>query len=713
MGFPFLQNLPEDIGNKFYNVGNLWDKGPKPYIAYRSGAQWTTAATVGNEQWKTFEYDNAAGKRHPVAVTGLEVKASGANGTLRKAEVTIQFPSYDYLDMEPWKDFFRIGNTAAVVWGWTYKGSNNGNIDEAGKVFNNVKNWRDYVSSKGYEHEILVGLMTNFEVTLNTNLTVSVVFHITSPNELPGTLKLSNSDDENRGSFASDDKHDKVHKVLNALNFSQDNVKLKNLIKAHSINYDLPWLDFTYGNSEEPYTSVAIIIEAICKNFKDIVNPSFNMTIDISNAVARGHQHMISISENVIFPNAKAPGFDRRMDKDGSRMVVPIISDLQDLTLKQGETEINFPNTKPILLTSSEGNITFPAYTAGFIKNIYMQCTWVEETLKTCDTISDWIEKLCDEINYASCGLMDLHFDEGVKSDGKQMATIVDLNLTPPAEETKVFSLNPRKQGSGITEISLTTDMPKQLAAQAVLGGNAAGNNLSKSKAGGNEAQNLFSKKEPDALLTPFKEEQSSIEAKESLAKSGKKNPTAAEIKAEEEKLKQQKEAEAKKAEEDASDAGFFDKIINTVVTNVANLFNAPAEAQVKIITKPGDFQQWKLEGYNGTGGAWNWEDGKGGKSVFPIFKNRNMITNIINGKDATAPSSFDSTSFLTNCEIEIKAIGFGGLKNGYKLQVEGMPFGLASNGFFQLTTISHTVDSTKWEVTCKAKWRVKRKNPN
>ena len=66
----------------------------------------------------------------------------------------------------------------------------------------------------------------------------------------------------------------------------------------------------------------------------------------------------------------------------------------------------------------------------------------------------------------------------------------------------------------------------------------------------------------------------------------------------------------------------------------------------------------------------------------------------------------------LTNCEVEIKAVGFGGLKNGYRMQIEGMPFGLKDRGYFQLTTISHTVDNTKWEVNCKAKWRVVRKQP-
>lgn len=712
MGFPFLQNLPEEIGNKFYNVANIWDKGAKPYIAYRSGAQWSSAATVGNDQWLNFQYDNAAGKRHPVSITGLEVKASGANGTLRKAEVTIQFPNYDYLDTDPWKDFFRIGNTAAVIWGWTYKGSNVGNLEESGKVFNNITNWRNYISSKGYEHEIMVGLMTNFEINLNTNLTVSVVFHITSPNELPGTLKISNSDDANRGSFAADETHDKLHEVLNALNYSHDNTEFKDLIKANSLNYDLPWLDFTYGNTDEPYVSLDVAIQCICKNFKNIVNDKFSMTVDISNSVARGHQHMISISENVIFPNAKAPGFFRGQDKNFARIVVPFVKDLQDLTILQGTKEINFPNTKPILLQSSEGNITFPAYTAGFIKNIYLQTTWIGETLKTCDTIADWIEKLCDEINYASCGLMDLHFNEGVKANGQQIATILDMNLTPPKEEEKVFFLNPRKQGSGITEISLTTDMPKQLAAQAALGGSAEGNDISKNRAGGNEAQNLFSKKEPDAILTPFRLEQDNTEAIEALAKSGKKTPTQAEINAEKEKLKKDKEAEAKKAEEDATDEGFFTLLINNEITKVANLFNAPSEAQVKIIVKPSDKKQWKIDGYNGIGGTWNYTDGQGGSSVFPIFKNRNMITNIINGKDANSPASFDGTSFLTNCEIEIKAVGFAGLKTGYKMQVDGMPFGLVDRGFFQLTTISHTVDATKWEVSCKAKWRVKRKNP-
>ena len=707
MGFPFLSNLPAEIGNKFYNVQNLWDKGPKPYIAYRSGAQWTTAATVGNEQWLKFQYDNAAGKRHPVSILGLEVKASGANGTLRKAEVTIQFPNYDYIDSDPWKDFFRIGNTAAVVWGWTYKGSGAGNIDEAGKVFNNVTEWRNYVSSKGYEHEIMVGLMTNFELTVNSNGTVTVVFHISSPNELPGTLKLGRADDENRGAFNSDEKKDKLHKVLNGLNYSQKDSANKAELKANSINFDLPWLDFTYGNSDEPYASLDIIIKSVVNNFKAIVNPQFEFTFDISDAVGRGHEHMISISENVIFPNAKAPGFSRETDTDGSRMAVPIVSSLQDLTiLKGGSTAVNFPEPKSLTISSTEGMIQFPAYKAGYLKNIYLQITWVEETLKTCDTIADWIEKLCDELRYASCDLMDVHLSERPDVNGKLITTLVDFNLTPPKADAQPFNLNPRKAGSGITDISLTTDMPKQMAAQAVMG-----ESLAQKKTGGVEGNNLFAKKEPDAILGPFKEEKARGEAIKSLQKSGKKNPTEAEIKAEQEKLKKQKETEEAAAREAADEVGFWDSIVNSVTSAVANIFNAPVEAQVKIKTSNNNGKEWKIDGYAGEGSGWS-GDGKSGSSLFPIFKHRDAITNIINGRAANAPAVFDGSSMLTNCEVEIKAVGFGGLKNGYRMQIEGMPFGLKDRGYFQLTTISHTVDNTKWEVVCKAKWRVVRKQP-
>jgi hypothetical protein len=354
-----------------------------------------------------------------------------------------------------------------------------------------------------------------------------------------------------------------------------------------------------------------------------------------------------------------------------------------------------------LTLRSTEGTLQFPAYKAGYLKNIYMQVTWVGETLKTCDTIADWIEKLCDELKYASCGLMDVHLGERPDATGKLITTLVDYNLTPPKKEAQPFTLVPRKPGSGVTDITLTTDMPKQMAAQAVMGAS-----LSQKKTGGVEGNNLFAKKENDAILGPFTEEKDRIEAVKALQKSGIKNPTKEQIKAEEEKLKADKAAEEKAAAESADEAGFFDSIVNSVVSAVANLFNAPVEAQVKI--KNNDGTEWKLSGYAGQGSGWS-GDGNSGSSLFPIFKHRDAITNLINGRAADAPAVFDGSSMLTNCEIQIKAIGFGGLKNGYRMQVDGMPFGLKDRGYFQLTTISHSVDNTKWEVTCKAKWRVER----
>ena len=701
MSFPFLENLPAAIGKKFFLGKTLWDKGAKPYIAYKSGAAWNV--TVGSEQWKTFQYQNDIGKRAPVSILGLEVKAGGANGTLRKAEVTIQFPNIQIISEEPWSNYFRIGNSAAVIWGWSYSGSGNGDFGNATNIYNNIKNWRAYCENKNYEHDILVGLMTDFEIEYNNNGTVNVTFTISSPNELPGTLKISKADGENLGAFSSDGKKDKMHEVLNAIKYGGEDDAIKKTIEANSVNYNLPWVDLSYGNSEEPYIRLETCINSIVNNFKTLENQQHSFSVGIDMSVARGHRNMISISENIIFPNNNAPGFRRKSLPDESRQVIPTMESVQDLTILSGGEMVNFPSPTPITLTGPNNNKTYDAYSAGWLKNVYIQTTWVSETLKTCDTIHQWLEKICDEINYASCGLMELTVDEVPNSGGILFLTIIDQNLTQKNEEANVFSINPRGEGTSILELKLNTDLPKGLAAQAVLGPNQ-----SKENTGGIEGTNLFAKKNPDAIIGVYTKNQEEGRAKAALKNAGKAEPTQAEIDAQikEEKAKEKKESE--EAKKKSSEAGFMAKIWNGLQTFLANTFNVPSEAQVKIKV---DSAQWVSSGYSGIGDGWGQDIGNAaGTAVYPIFKNREAISNILAGRSADADAPFDGTSVITNSEIELKCLGFSGLKNGYKMKVEGVPFGMNDKGYFQLTEVGHSVDATKWETSVKAKWRIVRK---
>lgn len=724
MAFPFLQGMPAEIGDKFFLGNKLWDKGAKPYIAYKSGAAWST--TVGSPQWESFKYDNQSGNRHPVSILGLDVKAGGANGTLRKAEITIQFPSVDHINMSPWIDFFRIGNAGVVIWGWSYAGSGIGDFGAAPQVYNNVDNWRNYVSSKGYEHEMLVGLMTDFELTYNNNGTVNVVFTLSSPNELPGTLKLSKPDGQNTGAFTSDASDDRMSKVLNALKYGgtddeAETTAAKAYFVKNTINVTTSWMpDFVYGNSDEPYSKLDGIINSVINNMKILSDGKVDFSIDISNVVARGHKHMISISENVIFPNANAPGFTNKNDDRGNRKITPTIASIQDLTIKKPGKDINFPSPN-VIVQSGGGGVTniYQPYEAGLLADVFMQVTWVAETLKTCDNVQQWLEKLCDELNYASCGLFDLQLTETTKQDGTLIYTIVDMNLTPKnSAAQQPYKLNPRGQGTSILELKLNTDLPKAMAAQAVLGSDKSQKNT-----GDVAGANLFAKKTPDAIQNSEYQEQKKREAakaeeqkklskieKQLFEKNGKK-PTAAEVAAEETRQKEEEDKKNKEALEDSTGASFIESITNGVVSMIANMFNSPSPEQVKIRT----MGEWKIDGYEGIGDtpAVDKEkkvDGNGGKSVFPIFKNRDAIANIIAGRKADAPAAFDGTSVLSSAEIELKCIGFAGLKNGYTMHVEGVPFGLNDKGYFQLTEIGHTVDATKWETSVKAKWRISRK---
>jgi hypothetical protein len=413
---------------------------------------------------------------------------------------------------------------------------------------------------------------------------------------------------------------------------------------------------------------------------------------------------MISISENVIFPNKTAPGFTNKNDDRGNRKITPTIASIQDLTIKKPGKDINFPSPN-VIVQSGGGGVTniYQPYEAGLLANVFMQVTWVAETLKTCDNVQQWLEKLCDELNYASCGLFDLQLTETTKQDGTLIYTIVDMNLTPKnSAAQQPYKLNPRGQGTSILELKLNTDLPKAMAAQAVLGSDKAQKNT-----GDVAGANLFSKKTPDAIQNSEYQEQKKREAakaeqqkklskieKELFQKNGK-QPTAAEVAAEEKRQKEEEDKRNKEAVEDATGASFIESITNGVVSMIANMFNSPSPEQVKIRT----MGEWAIK-----------VDGNGGKSVFPIFKNRDAIANIIAGRKADAPAAFDGTSVLSSAEIELKCIGFAGLKNGYTMQVAGVPFGLNDKGYFQLTEIGHTVDESKWETSVKAKWRISRK---
>lgn len=702
--FPYITGIKQSIIDKIQTTSKIEVAGEKPFIQltnFIDGTQSISYNTYTTFDLKTSVYgDNKTNKRFPPVITELEISAAGSLGSLRKAKVGVRFSSADELDV--YKNFFKVGNTQLVSWGWVDKtqtfGGNTLNI--AASIVNNIDSYINKTTEYGNSIDFLAGILTNFNMQVNSDASVTVHFELSSPSEIVAYLEKNKSN--KRTSVDSTSQEKGMVEVIQSLDL--DGYFDTNIIKNYVINLkedrESTWK--TFGETDDIYIQMEFALNSIVNKFRQNIKNDLglDLVLDIEDSIANCHPNMISASDNVIFPNKTTMGFKDLKDYDGVRVIEVDLNNTQPLgpfNFQRDNVGDIFPHDQSINIA---GNY-FQPFKAGYIKHIYLRTEFLKEIARGVNTIHSYLEKVVSELNIAGAGLYELVIRESVKpKSGQLIYSIVDLTLEaesiPKIPDLVLFNNNSR-----LIDISVTADLPKELATIMMVGGEA-----STTSRDIQVGKKMFQTKIPDPVLSEAKN------IKRNLNTDSVTIPSSV------------KALPANSTGPITSDVG-VSAMVGTVGgvengtttpkstnTNYSLLWEGfkaanptifdPAKTANNLVS---DIQIYlKLPGSNRVKLTASKKYGKAGQSYFAVFNDVSCLKSVYFGE------GYKRKDALVPIAVKLTMLGISGITIGQSVYLKPSPVPwLSSNvGYWQVVNVEHTVNDTMWDTIVELKFRVK-----
>ncbi len=674
--FPIVNSLDKSIISAIENVSKTKFSGTKVFAALQCFiGESNVGRIIGNQTYREFNISNEVNsfnRRIPPMILGIDVKTAGSLGAIKKAEVTIRFSNMqDVLDNA---GFLQIGKTQLLVWGWS-KGRNGQRVNvplgiqQAIKAINAKKHYKEVV---GKDYDIHAGILTNFSIKVNDDLTVDVMLELSQPSDIPAFLALENKASATRVEKTEDETSKGTAIAAQAAKLDPEDTEseaYKNLLQF-SINIQDETFDNTFGNTETPYIQLGYIVKTICNHGESKSMGEIPVDVRIDEAIVTGRQRMISCSENIIIPCPDLPetNTDTETDINGKKVKVLKLTDKNipfgPMLLKY---DMKFPESEPKTIHGK----TIEAYKWGYIKNLFISADFIKECVKGSETNKDFLVKIINEINIAGAGLWDLVLrDTEDEKTGHMIYSIVDYNLSHEFEEPP--SLDLFSPHSTITNVDLQADLPKELAGQAMMGGENQGGDITPGAI-------IFgkSKNEVDPVMGALKKEAANYGEGSG---GGDVNSGA--------KRELQDNRDLGKDVVDVLSKGF-----NAVADAGAAVYGAIKDSILKALNAPGEFRV-KLNGkpyYSG------------GKDIsyFVVVKDAGIVKNLYFGEGKEK-----AKNALLPVKITFTTLGVGGFVVGRALNIPYVPW-LDGKGYWQITDITQKISDNKWEVDVELRFRI------
>lgn len=678
--FPIVNSLDKSIVNAIENTSKVKFSGTKVFSALQCFVgKSNVGRIIGNETYREFNIAkeiNNYQRRIPPMITGIDVKTAGSMGAIKKAEVTVRFS--DMQDVIDNAGFLQIGKTQLLVWGWS-KGRDGKpksvpmGIDIAKKAIN-AKDHYNYVVGKDYD--IHAGILTNFTFKVNEDLTVDVMLELSQPSDIPAFLALENKASATRIEKTEDETSKGIAIAAQAAKLDADNTEspaYKSLLQ-YAINIQDELFDNTFANTETPYIQLGYVVKTICNHSEIKSMGEIPMDVQIDNAIISGRQRMISCSENIIIPCPDLPetNTDGEADINGKKVKKLILTE-KNITF--GPFKLAYDMKFPESEVKTIHGKSIEAYKWGYAKNLFISADFIKESVKGSENNRDFLVKILNEINIAGAGLWDLALrDIEDEKTGHMIYTIVDYNLShdleiPPSLD--LFSPN-----STITNVDLQADLPKELAGQAMMGGENQGGDTAPGAIIFNAEQN-----QTDPVMGALKKEAQTYAAESLLGTSV--NSGA------KEQVKDERGVTKKVLDK-------TEKAIKAVAAAGAKALGALKDYVMRALNAPGEFRV-KLNGKTYYAG---------GKDIsyFPVVKDAGLVKNLYFGE-----GSEKAKNALLPVKISFTTLGIGGFVIGRALNVPYIPW-LDGKGYWQITDISQKISDSKWEIDVELRFRVKLK---
>jgi hypothetical protein len=678
--FPIVNNLDKSVIDAIVNTDKIKFSGTKVFAALQcfQGSN-NVGGIIGNTSYNSFNIAdevNNSKRRIPPIITGIDVKTAGSLGAIKKAEVTVRFS--DIRDVMANQGFLRIGKTQLLVWGWSKSRTGNAISVEMGigtaKTAINARDHYKFVVGKDFD--IHAGILTNFSIKANNDLTIDVMLELSQPSDIPAFLALENKQHGSRVEKTEDETSKGIAIAAQAAKLDPDNddaSTYENLLQF-CINIQDELFDDTFGNTDTPYIQLGYIVKTICNKGKDTKMGDMPVDIRIDEAVATGRQRMISCSENVIIPCPDLPETDTNSESEIDGKKVKVLK-LTSKSIAFGPMKLKYDMKFPESDSKTMYGKTIDGYKWGYVKNLFISADFVKECAKGSETNKDFLVKILNELNIAGAGLWDLALrDIEDEATGHMSYSIVDYNLSHDVEPPPYIPLfSPH---STITNIDLQADLPKEIAGQAMLGGDKQGGDTDPGGtifgSGGGE----------DPVLGAVKQDAANYG--EHGGGGGDNNSGATRVVKDDRNILQKGldaagdwiEGKAKAAADTAGAA------IAEVKEFFMRLLNAPGEFRVKLNAK--DY-------YSGSE-----------KSYFVVVKDAGVVKNLYFGE-----GNEKAKNALLPVKLTFTTLGVGGFVVGRALNIPYIPW-LDGKGYWQITDITQKIDDTKWEIDVEVRFRVK-----
>ena len=406
------------------------------------------------------------------------------------------------------------------------------------------------------------------------------------------------------------------------------------------------------------------------KAFK-VGNKLVSVRVNTKNTVCFAFPKIFSTDKNKLFiPNPNTPKFSLLQASEGDTQTD--FTNVIDNSITDGTTTVRFPYDEPISNgnVASRGQIQFgddgtfvglnkPALAYGFLEDLYVNMQFVKGILETKNfSIKDALYQILNGISGAAGGVWDFQIQEQNSSDGSTELCVVDMNVNPQTSGTP-YKFDVAGVNSIFMDASLDLDISGAKMNQII--GNRLGQKVNGSQPStkSKKKKGLFS--DLDDLVLKEIEGRQAKPADKGTKKS------ADQVK------KEEKEA-AEKAKEKAmqmflSKIGYAPKIDLVASSD----FNKTLEEMTYITA------------YND-------------QLVFESLKNGNDVVAETNGVSALMPIKFSFTIH-----------GVSGIKRGDKFMVNGIPRAYEQTGFFQVTSVKHTITDMIWKTEIEGGFRLQR----
>lgn len=696
--FPYITGIKKSIVDQIQNTSKIETAGEKPFIQLTNFIGGTN--TISYNTYLTYDLkklvygSNKSNQKFPPIITGCSVTAAGSLGSLRKAKVMVKFASS--ADLLFHSKHFHVGNTQLVSWGWVNKDQKfGGNTDKiAIDIVNNIDGYIKRTNEFDNNVDFLAGILTNFNMVVNSDATVNVEFEISSPSELVAYLEINKQG--KKTSIEGNTAEKGMVQVFQALDLEGRLVESKDKeIRNYVINLKEDRLSTwtTFGETDDSYIQMGYALNQIINKARTSSKNAL-INLDIEESIANCHPNMISVTDNVIFPNKTTIGFKDSIEFEGGRVIEvdPINTQpLGPFNFQRDNVGDIFPEDQSINIA---GNY-FQPFRAGYIKNIYLKTQFLIDIAKGADTVHEYLEKVVSELNIAGAGLYELVVRESFKdTTGERIYSIVDLTLEadkiPVIPSLELFTNNSR-----LIDFSANADLPKELATIMMMGGiNANTSTISRNR---NMAEKMFNTVTPDPILgrvNVINNSETATLTDSSATTTSVTTSTEAGAGA----GTTQTTTDPKSSNTNFKTTWEAFKRANPAFRPLTE----PVQSAKKLVTEAQIYL--KLPGANRVKLCASKKYGKQDRSFFAVFTDVSCVKSVYFGenykrKDALVPIS-----------VNLTILGLSGITIGQALKLNPTPVPwLTSNlGYWQVTNVEHEVDDTRWTTDVELKFRVK-----